>query len=351
MKRRVLLFLTLATAVFGTSCRPRNVGLPARSTAKPSAATTAAHARALKHLCAGAARSDCSTACAPTLATREHAKCLIDFRFADDAKALGLAHELYDRTGALPGLDTTTSQGTYDGTRVLTRPALPIGDDRRHLAWILASFDRYEAFLKNLAAAAKHPIDFQLHPDAIVFFRTDTPSYPSAWGQHGVVGYNLRGPLHTSERNVLETLFHELFHLNDERKKGWSVTTLGKVFEGILARCGSDHACFENFAPHDTRVPEGTYYPFDKRTRDVREYAAELALRYFLEHEAIQNGSPLEPPFKCRTEENLAAWQRLVDAFFGGADLTRACNSGRSTADSTARSAAPRSESASPPST
>ncbi len=57
-------------------------------------------------------------------------------------------------------------------------------------------------------------------------------------------------------------------------------------------RCHDDHACLAPYAPHRTRVPDGTYYAFDQRMRDVREYAAELAVRYFLEHEALLAGSP-----------------------------------------------------------
>lgn len=288
------------------------------------------HGRAIRALCADLTPDACTTACPPTLPAREHAQCLIDFRFADDSEALDLARALYARTGVLPGVDTTTSHGTYGGTPIATQPALPVGDDRQHLAWLIASFERYEQVFAILVARAPRPIDFRLRPDAFGFFRTGTQTYPSAWGQGGVVGYNLDGPLHTNERDVLETIFHELFHLNDERRGGWSASALGELFEGIVRRCGRDDGCFGDFAPHDTRVPNGTYYPFDEATRDVREYAAELALRYFREHEAILDGTPLEPPFKCGSEENRVAWERLVEDFFGGLDLSRDCAAGPS---------------------
>jgi hypothetical protein len=324
--RRLVGLAIVASLLAG--CHPRSPSRHTRSSHELLHRPSAAHGRALRQLCADVGTEGCATACPATLAAREHAECLIAFRFADDAEALELARALYAKTGALPGVDVTESLGTYSGERIPTRPALPVGDDRQHLAWILASFERYEEVFVALAERAPHPIDFQLRPDAFGFFRTDVPAYPSAWGQAGVVGYNLVGPLHTSGRDVLETLFHELFHLNDERRGGWSSAVLGDLFEAIVDRCQDDHVCLGDFAPHDTLVPDGTYYPFDSRTRDVREYAAELALRFFREHEAILDGAPLEPPFKCRSEENRVAWERISRDFFGSLDLARNCEAG-----------------------
>lgn len=317
--------LLVAAALLVAGCHSRPAHRTIRTSQELTHRPTTPHGRALRHLCADVGAQPCVAACPSTLPPREHAECLIEFRFADDAEALELARSLYAKTGVLPGVDTTKSQSTYTGEHIPTRPALPVGDDRQHLAWIIASFERYDEVFSTLAAQAPAPIDFRLRPDAFVFFRTETRTYPSAWGQGGVVGYNLDGPLHTSERDVLETLFHELFHLNDERRGGWSASVLGDVFEAIVSRCGGDHECLGSFAPGDTCVPDGTYYPFDERTRDVREYGAELALRYYLEHEAILRGLPLEPPFKCGSDENRAVWERLVHDFFGGLDLSRDC--------------------------
>ena len=326
--------LLVAGALLASACHSR----PARHHASASQdllhRPSTTQGRALRHLCADLGAEPCVAACPSTLPANEHAECLIEFRFAHDAEALELARSLYAKTGVLPGVDTTKSQSTYSGEHVQTRPALPVGDDRQHLAWIIASFERYDEVFAMLAAQAPGQIDFRLRPDAFVFFRTETRTYPSAWGQGGVVGYNLDGPLHTSERDVLETLFHELFHLNDERRGGWSANVLGDLFEGIVSRCGGDHECLAGFAPFDTRVPDGTYYPFDERTRDVREYGAELALRWYLEHEAILNGAPLEPPFKCGSDANRAAWDRLARDFFGGLDLSRDCDDPRTSTGS-----------------
>jgi hypothetical protein len=57
----------------------------------------------------------------------------------------------------------------------------------------------------------------------------------------------------------------------------------------------------------------------------VREYAAELAVRYEKEHRAVLDGKPPKKPWKCVTPENQKAWERLRDEFFAGADLTPAC--------------------------
>jgi hypothetical protein len=325
VKRRLVVELLVAGALVTFGCHTRPSGRHTRTSHELMHSTLGAQARAVRHLCADLAPATCASACPSTLPARDHAECLIDYRFSHDAEALDLARALYARTGALPGVDTTESHGTYGGEQIPTRPALPVGDDRQHLEWILASFDRYEEVFTALAAHATSPIDFRLRPEAFGFFRTDTPAYPSAWGQAGVVGYNLDGPLHTSARDVLETLFHELFHLNDERRGGWSASVLGDIFEQIVRHCRDDHECLGDFAPHDTLVPDGTYYPFDRKTRDVREYGAELALRWFREHEAIVQGTPLEPPFKCRSEENRVAWERIAQDFFGGLDLSRDC--------------------------
>lgn len=124
-----------------------------------------------------------------------------------------------------------------------------------------------------------------------------------------------------------ETLFHELFHLNDGRHRAWSVRALTSIFDSIVEECRGDHECLGPFAPHDTIVADGTYYAFDPRTRDVREYGAELALRYFMEHESLLLARPLlRPPFKCLATQNRIAWDQLVDEFFGGVDLSPECS-------------------------
>ncbi|NOU27651.1 MAG: hypothetical protein HOO96_07045 [Polyangiaceae bacterium] len=59
---------------------------------------------------------------------------------------------------------------------------------------------------------------------------------------------------------------------------------------------------------------------------DVREYAAELAVRYFREQSAMLAKKPLaKPAFKCGPQENALAFRLFVDEFFDGVDRTPAC--------------------------
>ena len=160
---------------------------------------------------------------------------------------------------------------------------------------------------------------FRTRPHGFRFFRTTERSYPSAYATEGIVGYNLEGPLHDSGESVTATLLHEVFHLNDEARGGWTEVALGPVFEEVVSSCAEDDACFSLFTPDEQRVEGGTYYASDSRTRDVREYGAELALRWFKEQrEVLGSGSTSEPPFKCAAEQNEKAWRALVDEFFGG---------------------------------
>jgi hypothetical protein len=78
------------------------------------------------------------------------------------------------------------------------------------------------------------------------------------------------------------------------------------------------------FSPTETMM-DGAYYAFAPRS-GVREYAAELALRYYREQRAAIEGKPASAPaFKCGPKENLEAWRLLIGEFFGGVDLAPAC--------------------------
>ncbi len=133
----------------------------------------------------------------------------------------------------------------------------------------------------------------------------------------------MNGSLLTSPGAVRETLFHELFHLNDEAHADWSHRALGAIFDSIVAKCGAHTACLTPYAPGTTKVRGGTYYPFQPGN-DVGEYGAELALRYYLEQRAILRGEPLgRAPFKCGPPENARAWRAIVSEFFGGVDRTQ----------------------------
>ena len=153
---------------------------------------------------------------------------------------------------------------------------------------------------------------------------------PAAYAIDWQVGYNVEGGLNTGPDAVRETLFHEVFHLNDQRSDGasWSVGGLGDIYDRIVARCGARTPCLTPYAPSKTTVRNGTYYAFQPGN-GVAEYAAELALRYYLEHRRVWRGEPVGRPFKCGPDENREAWGRLVARFFAGVDRVPPCAPGR----------------------
>jgi hypothetical protein len=292
---------------------------------RPPVAPRAENGEARRVLCPDVGEAACIQRCRADADARDHVDCLLRFRFAPDPEALELARTLYLETKALVGVAPHTSIEGYRGESVELFPTVPVGEHRHHLQWLRTSLVAFDDFLGMLRAWTTKPITFHPRPKAILFFRTSAPSYPSAYSLDGVIGYNVEGPLHADPREMHETLFHELFHLNDATRGAWSDTALGPLFDSIVERCGDRHDCLTPYAPHATVVPDGTYYAFDPRTGGVREYGAELAVRYFLEHEAILDGAEL-PPFKCRAPENQVAWGRLVDEFFGGVDLSPECD-------------------------
>ncbi len=330
--RRALLVATLV-ALAGCGAR-RDASTP------PGGARRLAseNQRARELLCGDIGEASCLAVCAEAMPPREHAQCLIELRFRSDPAALELAKSLYARVGAVPGVDMRGVIEGFRGQSVELFPALPMGEHRHHLAWLDASLESFGTFVDAIATRASRPVGFEPRPKAFAFFRTSESSYPSAYCAGGIISYNLVGPLHTDQREMHETLFHELFHHNDALHDAWTKRVLAPVFDAIIERCKNDHECLLPFAPHRTVVPDGTFYAFDERTRDVREYGAELAVRYFLEHEALLGPpSDLPPPpasqaeaagpsFKCLTPENRFAWTELANEFFGGVDLTPGCD-------------------------
>jgi hypothetical protein len=284
--------------------------------------------RARQLLCSDIGEEACLAVCPRHQPTPDHAECLLRFRLASDPEALDIARTLYAHTKTLVGVHARAAIAGYRGEEsVELFPALPVGADRHHLDWLHASLQEFDDFVASLSSRAARPVLFDPRPRAFVFFRTAEPSYPSAFCLEEVIAYNLRGLLHRDRHEMHETLFHELFHVNDARRGFWSIDTLGSLFDSIVARCRGDHDCLAPFAPHESIVPDGTYYAFDERTGDAREYAAELALRYFIEQQAILHGELIRtPPFKCLTADNHIAWDLIVNEFFGGLDLSPDCD-------------------------
>ncbi len=315
------LLLVVALASLGGCSRPRR--------AEPANAPFGPSVRARRLLCPDVGDQVCLAACPATLPDADHIECLLQLRFGSEPETLALARALYFDKKTPIGVEMHTSVDGYRGERVALFPALPVGEHRHHLEWLNAGLERFDAFFERLNERASRPIAFEPRPQGFVFFTTDGPSYPSAYCSDGLIAYNLLGPLHAERDEMHDTLFHELFHINDARHgqpSYWSVQKLDGLYQRILTRCADDHECLERYSPHPTIVPQGTFYAFDHRTGDVREYAAELALRYFREHEAVLAGTPLaQEPFKCQSEENALSWREVVDEFFGGVDLIPEC--------------------------
>lgn len=252
-------------------------------------------------------------------------RCLLERRYAVDAEARSLALSLFDRTGSIAGLEVEQDfDGGYRGILHLV-PVLPIGPERRHLAWVTSGTLSIDSFLDEVGRRAPAAIRYRTKPLVFRFFRSVRRTTPSAYASGWTVAYNVAGSLHRSEGAVRDTLFHEVFHLNDAAHGDWSTGALAPLVESIRRRCGANSRCLAPYAPNSTKVRGGTYYAFQPGN-DVREYAAELAIRYFHEQEAAMRGAPPRmPPFRCGSRENREAYEALAAEFFGGLDLLPAC--------------------------
>jgi hypothetical protein len=210
-------------------------------------------------------------------------------------------------------------------------PAWPIGRHRRHLAWVEGAAVAFDAFFADLAQGlpAARPLRYRWRDLGVRFLRSVGRHTPSAYAAPWTVWYNVEGSLLTSADAVTETLFHEIFHMNDADHGDWSVTHLAADYDAIRARCGGDHprtACLAPYAPGTTKVRGGTYYAFQPNNgATVHEYAAELAVRYLREQRAARAGRLKIRPFKCGPAENARAWAALVDEFFAGVDRVPPC--------------------------
>jgi hypothetical protein len=254
-------------------------------------------------------------------------RCLIEARYAGDPDAKRDALALYARAFSVAGvLPAEQMDGGFRGQIQLV-PQAPMGTERRHLAWITAANDDFDAFFTELARGAKTPLRYRFRDLSYRFFRSVKRTTPSAYASGWSVAYNVAGSLNTSADAVRETLFHEIFHLDDAAHDDWSARVLRPTFDAIVRRCGTRVACLSPYAPNDTMVRGGTFYAFQPNNGDaVHEYAAELALRYYRDNRAAIRGEPSKKPgFKCGPPENQRAWEAMAGEFFGGADRTPIC--------------------------
>ena len=264
-----------------------------------------------------------------TCAGSDTIPCLVGARYAGDPQARAAALALYTETGDVAGVGAEeTMDGGYRG-KVHLVPELPVGAYRTHLVWTLGALRAVDAFFAAQFPAGTAAPAYRWRALVFRFVRSVGKRTPSAYATSWAVTYNVSGSLLTSEGGVLETLFHELFHDNDEAHGDWSARTLATDYAAILARCGAHPqlTCLAPYAPGTTVVRGGTYYAFQPNNGDgVHEYAAELAVRYFTEQREMQRGGKLrKPAFKCGPVENGRSWQALVDEFFAGRDLVPTC--------------------------
>ncbi len=244
----------------------------------------------------------------------------------DDSRAAALAEELHARTGTVVDvLPAETMDGGFRGVLHLV-PAPPVGAYRAQLAWVTSAFEAHDDFFGRLGKLARDPLPYRWRSLEVRFFRSVGGRRPSAYAEGWSIAFNVVGSLNVSADGVRETLFHEVFHLNDAAHKDWSARALAGLYEPIVARCGTRRACLAPYAPNRTVVRGGTYYAFQPGNGNtVHEYAAELAVRYYREELAALDGRPVRPAFKCGPPENARAWELIVAEFFGGVDVTPGC--------------------------
>ena len=258
-------------------------------------------------------------------------------RLRADPAAAEIALRLLDRDGVVVDVEGAhRMDGGFRG-QIAIVPALPTGAERAHLAWADAAFHDYDDLFAALAPRAPHeqPVSYRFHAISLRYFRSVGRTTPSAYASADAradgfdfsIAYNVDGSLMTSATAVRETLFHEIFHLNDEAHGDWSARALKPIFDAIVAKCAARTACLAPYAPSTTMVRGGTYYAFYPGN-GVGEYGAELALRYYREQRAVVHGERLGgAPFKCGPKENARAWGAIVDEMFGGIDRTT-CGAG-----------------------
>jgi hypothetical protein len=261
-----------------------------------------------------------------TGAQHEQIACLLAARFAKDRKATKIAADLYERTGTVAGiLAEQDFDGAYRGMLHLV-PRLPIGDNRKHLEMAAAALVDIDDFFAAISREATARVRYRWKPLDVRFFESVKRATPSAFAQGWRVAYNVNGSLLHSQSGVRETLFHEIFHLNDRDHDTWSERALAKVFNRIVAKCGTKVRCLAPYSPDGIIVIGGTYYDFQPGN-GVPEYAADIAKRWFVEQSAMARHEKVARPFKCAMPENAEAWSLVVDEFFAGVDRVPACPS------------------------
>jgi hypothetical protein len=254
----------------------------------------------------------------------EQIRCLMRRRLAEDPQAVKLALDLFEKTGHVVGvLPEEDFEGGYRGVIHLV-PQLPVGPERRHLEFAAGALSDIDAFLVDTEQLAGGAVPYRWRALELRFFRSIKKRTPAAFAIDWTVSYNVNGTLNGSLPVVRGLLFHEIFHLNDD---DWSMRELSADYDAIVKKCGTGIECLTRYVPEPLIVKGGTYYSF-MPGNGVREYAADLALRYFKEQREVMQGRVVKKPFKCGAPENARAWAKLKDRYFGGVDRLPSCFAG-----------------------
>ena len=260
--------------------------------------------------------------------TKQRIECLLTARYASDPSARSEALALFRENGGVAGLlPAERYDGGYRGIISLV-PQLPVAGYRKHVVWVRDAMRDIDDFFSAVGASANAPLAYRWREIHFQFFRSVGRTTPSAFveGISWRVAYNVSGSLNASASSVRETIFHELFHINDWAHADWSSRVIAPIVAGIIVRCGTNKTCLKPYTPTDVTVSGGTYYAFQPGAPTGLEYAAELATRYHDEQLAMIEGRALsKPAFKCGSVENANAWKLLVDEFFGGVDWVPPC--------------------------
>lgn len=264
----------------------------------------------------------------PAAAECDDVPCLLEYAYRADTRAGSVALQLWNEGKHVPGVGPDELlDGGFRGMIHLV-PQLPLGEHRQHLAWVAAGMHDTERFFAQLFAN-RAPPPYRWQGVQFRFVRSLQKRRPSAYAFEWTIEYNVRGSLNTSAKAVSETLFHELFHLNDESHGDWSAKHLRADYQSILGKCGAKPklSCLAPYAPNDTLVRGGTYYAFQQNNGDaVHEYAAELAVRYLKEQgQMLTSGKLTQRAFKCGPAVNRKTWDALISEFFDGRDLVPNC--------------------------
>ncbi|HEX2674486.1 MAG TPA: hypothetical protein VHM25_26605, partial [Polyangiaceae bacterium] len=199
----------------------------------------------------------------PTSTSCEAVPCLIEHAYRADAAASHLALSLFQSTGDVAGVGAEEEMdGGFRGIIRLV-PQLPINGYRKHLLWVSRGATTLDQFFDAVFTAQPKP-NYRWRALEFRFVRSLVKHRPSAYADHWTITYNVEGSLNLSEKAVRETLFHEIYHLNDDTHGDWSARHLDQDYRAILEKCGAHPtlACFAPYAPNDTLVRGGTYYAF-----------------------------------------------------------------------------------------